>query len=120
MENKSKKNQIEDFLTDYETRVYHGYKKTVADKLKDRAMFKTAVKNRLAMEEQVKLPTGEVVTVTAMELLIDKKLQDDLEHPESIDLTKWLKIAGEDVTQVEANVRGADELFGDIVNKTEQ
>ena len=102
-------------MTGYEVRTYRGYKKTAADQMKDKQMFSTAIKNRLAMEEQVVLPTGELVNVPAIELLVDAKLQDDLNNPERIDLVKWRKAAGEEVNQAEVSVRGADELFGDIV-----
>lgn len=102
-------------MTGYEVRSYRGYKKSAADQLKDKQMFSTAIKNRLAMEEQVTLPTGELVNVSALELLVDAKLQDDLNNPERIDLVKWRKAAGEEVNQSEVSVRGADELFGDII-----
>lgn len=115
MDNKVKP---EDLMTGYEVRAYHGYKKTAADQIKDKAMFRNAVKNRLAMEERVSLPSGEVVNVPAIDLLVDEKLNDDLNNPDRIDLVKWQKAAGEDVNQTEVNLRGADELFGDIVNKT--
>ena len=106
-----------DLMTGYETRVYRGYKKTAADQLKDKQMFSEAVKNRLAMEEQVTLPTGETINVSALELLVDAKLQADLDNPEGIDLVKWRKAAGEEVNQSEIAVKGANELFGDIANK---
>lgn len=107
-----------DLMSGYEYRTYRGYKKTAADQLKDKAMFRNAVRNRLAMEERVtSLETGEVVNVPAIDLLVDAKLQADLENPSSIDLVKWQKAAGEDVNQQEIQLRGADELFGDIVNK---
>lgn len=109
--------KAEEFMTGYELREYRGYKKSIADQLKDKAAFKNAIKKRLATEEQVVTPEGEVITVSALDLLVDAKLQNDLTHPEDIDLTKWVKAAGEDVTQIEANLRGADELFGDIVIK---
>lgn len=102
-------------MTGYEVRTYRGYKKSAADQMKDKQMFATAIKNRLAMEEQVVLPTGEIVNVPAVELLVDAKLQDDLNNPERIDLVKWRKAAGEEVNQSEVSVRGADELFGDII-----
>jgi hypothetical protein len=104
-------------MTGYELRTYKGYKKTIGDQIKDKAMFRTIVKNRLAMEEQAVLPTGEVVNVSALELLVDAKLQDDLNNPDRIDLVKWQKASGEDVNQSEVTLRGADELFGDIVIK---
>lgn len=107
-----------DLMTGYEVRSYHGYKKTAADQIKDKTMFRTAVKNRLAMEEQAKLPSGEVINVPAIDLLVDAKLNDDLNNPDRIDLVKWQKAAGEEVNQTEVNLRGADELFGDIVNPT--
>lgn len=107
----------DDLMTGYEYRTYHGYKKTSADKLKDKRMFETAVRNRLAMEEQVVLESGEVVTVTAAELLVDKKFEHDLTCTQDIDLNKWAKAAGEDVNKQEVTLRGADELFGDIVIK---
>lgn len=107
-----------DLMTGYEIREYRGYKKSAADELKDEQMFNKAVKKRLAMEEKVQLPTGELVNVSALDLLVDKKLQDDLNNPERIDLVKWRKAAGEDTTSAEVNVRGANELFGDIVIKT--
>ena len=112
-----KKVKKEDLMTGFEVRQYHGYKRSVGDLTKQKEMFKTAVKNRLAMEEKVMLPTGEVVNVSAAELLVDAKFQHDLDNPQGIDLTKWLKAAGEDVNQAEVTLRGADELFGDIVNK---
>lgn len=104
-------------MTPYEVRTYHGYKKTITDQMKDKAMFRNAVKNRLAMEEKAKLPSGEVINVPAIELLVDAKLNDDLNNPDRIDLVKWQKAAGEEVNQSEVKLRGADELFGDIVNK---
>lgn len=109
--------KITELMTDYEIREYHGYKKTASDKILDKAMLKEAIKNRLALNEQVRLPTGEVVKVSAADLLVDAKLNSDLEHPENIDLVKWVKAAGEEVNASEVTVKGADELFGDIVNK---
>ena len=114
-----KKLNATEFMTDKEIRLYTGYKKTKADVLKDKAAFRNAIKERLAATETVITEEGEVIEVSALQLLVDTKLQDDLKHPESIDLAKWLKVAGEDVTQIEANLKGADELFGDIVNKGE-
>ena len=104
-------------MTGYEVRTYRGYKKSAADQLKDKAMFSTAIRNRLAMEEKVQLPSGEVVNVPAVDLLVDAKLQDDLNNPERIDLVKWRKAAGEEANTVENAIKGAEELFGDIVNK---
>ena len=104
-------------MTGYEIREYHGYKKSAADQIKDKQMFSTAIKNRLAMEQKVTLPTGEVVNVTAAELLVDAKLQDDLNNPERIDLVKWRKAAGEEAVTAEETMKGAMELFGDIVNR---
>lgn len=110
----------EDVMTGYEIRTYRGYKKSAADQIIDKQMFSTAIKNRLAMEEQVTLPTGEVINVSALELLVDEKLQYDLNNPAEIDLVKWRKAAGEEVVQLDAKLSSADELFGDIVNtKTE-
>ena len=107
----------EEMMTGYEVRTYRGYKKSAADQLKDKAMFSTAIRNRLAMEEKVQLPSGEVVNVPAVDLLVDAKLQDDLNNPERIDLVKWRKAAGEEANTVENAIKGAEELFGDIVNK---
>ena len=107
----------EELMTGYEVRQYHGYKKSAADQIKDKKMFSTAIQNRLAMEEKVALPTGEVVNVTAAELLVDAKLQDDLNNPERIDLVKWRKAAGEEAVTAEESMKGAMELFGDIINK---
>ena len=104
-------------MTGYEVRVYHGYKKSAADQLKDKAMFSNAIRDRLAMEEKVQLPSGEVVNIPAVNLLVDAKLQDDLNNPERIDLVKWRKAAGEEANTVENAIKGAEELFGDIVNK---
>lgn len=114
-----KKDKIkpEELMTGYEIRRIHGYKKTPADQIKDKAMFRNAVKNRLAMEEKAVLPSGEVVNVSAVELLVDAKFNDDMNNPDRIDLTKWAKAAGEDTSSTEVSVKGADELFGDIVNK---
>ena len=107
----------EELMTGYEVRTYRGYKKSAADQIKDKAMFSNAILQRLAMEEQVVLPTGEVVNVPAVALLVDAKLQDDLDNPERIDLVKWRKAAGEEANTVENALKGAEELFGDIVNR---
>lgn len=119
-----KKNKTNDkvnpteLMTGYEIRTYRGYKKTAADQLKDQQMFSAAVKQRLAMTEQVKsAETGEMINVTALELLVDAKFQADLDNPEGIDLVKWRKAAGEEVVQSEVKVNGASELFGDIAIK---
>ena len=101
-------------MTGYEIREYKGYKKSAADQIKDKKMFSTAIQNRLAMEQQVKLPTGEVINVSAAELLVDKKLEYDLDNPENIDLVKWRKAAGEEAVSAEETMKGAMELFGDI------
>ena len=107
----------EELMTGYEVRTYRGYKKSVGDQIKDKAMFSNAIKERLAMEERVALPTGEVINVPAVALLVDAKLQDDLNNPERIDLVKWRKAAGEEANTVEESMKGAMELFGDIINK---
>ena len=104
-------------MTGYEIRQYHGYKKSAADQIKDKQMFSNAIKERLAMEERVVLPSGEVVNVPAVALLVDAKLKDDLDNPERIDLVKWRKAAGEEANTVENAIKSAEELFGDIVNK---
>lgn len=113
---KKEKVKPTDLMTGYEIRTIKGYKKTAADQLKDGKMFQQAIKNRLAVEEEVRcLDTGEVINVPAIDLLVNAKFEADLANPENIDLVKWRKAAGEEVNQVEANVKGAKELFGDIV-----
>jgi len=110
-----KKVKKTDLMTGFEVRQYRGYKKSAGDLAKQKEMFKNAVKERLAMEERVVLPTGEVANIPAVELLVDAKFQFDLDNPQGIDLVKWLKAAGEDVNATEVTLKGADELFGDIV-----
>lgn len=121
--NSKKKNsgkvKATDLMTGYEVRVYRGYKKTAGDQIKEGKMFSQAIKERLAMEEEVKcLETGEMINVSALDLLIDAKLEHDLKNPQDIDLVKWRKAAGEEVVQQDVRVKGANELFGDIVNET--
>jgi len=114
---KTNKVKVTDLMTGFEVRTFFGYKRTAADEVKTEQALTNAVKKRLAKNVEVKTKEGEVVNVSGADLLVDAKFQHDLENPGEIDLTKWGKAAGEDTSTTNLNVVGADELFGDIVNK---
>ena len=114
----TEKVKITDLMTGFEVRTHFGYKRTAADEIKNEQVLKKAVQARLNRDvEVVTLETGEIVSIPAVDLLVDAKLQHDLANPSQIDLTKWAKAAGEDTVTQEVKVSGAADLFGDIVNK---
>ena len=108
-----------DLMTGYERRLVEGWKKTAADLLKDQKMLSNALKVALGVETVKKLESGEEVNIPIVyDLLIDL-LAYWKEHPEKIDLKVLSTVLGETKQEVSIDAKkGADELFGDIVNKT--
>ena len=97
-----------DLLDGYEKRVVNELPSSKADKMLENAVLKNAVIQALNKEENGK---------SILNTLIEKRIEHELEVPREIDLAKWQKILGEDINKTEVKVRGADELFGDIVIK---
>lgn len=108
-----------EFMTGYERRLTDGIKKSAADLLKDQKMLSNALKVALGVETVRKLESGEEVNIPIVyDLLIDL-LAYWKEHPEKIDLKVLSTVLGETKQEVSIDAKkGADELFGDIVNKT--
>ena len=97
-----------DFLDGYEKRVVNGVPSSKSDKALESAILKNAVISALNAQKDGN---------TVLEDLIQKRIEHELECPREIDLAKWQKVLGEDINKSEVKVRGADELFGDIVIK---
>lgn len=103
-------------MTGYEKRIYNGWKKSAADLLKDNKMLSNALKTCLGAETERKLASGEVVNLPIVYDLLIELLAYWKEHPEKIDLKTLSTVLGETKQEVNLNARGANELFGDIVN----
>ena len=108
-----------DLMTGYEHRVYEGWKKSAADLLKDQKMLANALRTALGVETVRKLESGEEVNIPIVYDLLIELLAYWKQHPEKIDLKTLSTVLGESKQEVSIEARkGADELFGDIVNKT--
>ena len=106
-----------ELMTGYETRVYEGWRKSAADLLKDQKMLSNALRVSLGVETVRKLETGEVVNIPIVYDLLIELLAYWKEHPEKIDLKTLSTVLGETKQETNVNVKGANELFGDIANK---
>ena len=106
-------------ISGYEKRVLTDLEKTKADELKDTRTLSNAVKKVLNLPIDERIDDDTVVNIPIAEILVTKKIAYLLEHPEKIDLKEISSVLGEQKMEVNANLKGADELFGDIVNKEE-
>lgn len=109
-----------DFMNGYEKRIYKGYRKTQADLLKDNKMLSNVVKECMGIEVEKTLDDGTMVNVPVAVELVALKLSYLKEHPEKIDLKELSSVLGEQKVEANLNVKGAQELFGDIVNKEDE
>jgi len=108
------------FMTAYEKRLYKGYEKSQADLLKDSKMLENTVRECLGMKVPYELDDGSSIDTPVATVLVAKKIKYMYEHPEKIDLKELSSVLNESKVEINANVKGADELFGDIVvNKNE-
>ena len=104
-----------DFMTGYEARLFKGWHKTAADKLKDQKMLEVTLKKVLAHEtEAAVLESGEVVNLPVIDLLVLKKLGYDLEHPEKIDLKVYSAVLGETKQEINVASETASDIFKGI------
>ena len=104
----------------YEKRILNGYEKTSADLLKDNKMLSNAVKKCLGVMVEDTLEDGTVVNVPVVTMIAAKKLAYYMEHPEKADLKELSSVLGEQKVEANLNIKGADELFGDIVNTEDE
>ena len=108
-----------ELMTGYEQRLVEGWKKSAADLLKDQKMLSSALKVALGAETVKQLESGEYINIPIVYDLLIELLAYWKEHPEKIDLKTLSAVLGETKQEVSIEARkGADELFGDIVNKT--
>jgi hypothetical protein len=112
-------NSDTNLVNGYEKRILNGYEKTSADLLKDSKMLSNAVKKCLGVEVSETLEDGTVVNVPVVTMIAAKKLAYYMEHPEKADLKELSSVLGEQKVEANINLQGAEELFGDIVNKDE-
>lgn len=103
-------------MTGYEKRLYSGLPKSAADLLKDNKMVANALKNCLGTDIEKELESGEVVNIPLVYDLLVSLLAYWKEHPEKIDLKTLSAVLGETKQEAEVTVKGADELFGDLIN----
>ena len=103
-------------LTGYESRILMNLDKSEADKLTDKKMIAATLKQFLNTDIDYTL-NGAPVKTSLANLLVAKKIDYDLNHPSEIDLEKYAKVLGEQKLEATLNLKTADDLFGDIVNK---
>ena len=108
------------FMSGYEKRLYSGYEKSQADLLKDSKMLQNTVKECLGVPVEIEDDDGTKVSVPVAVMLVGKKIKYMTEHPEKIDLKELSAVLGESKVEVDATLRGASELFGDIVVKEKE
>lgn len=106
------------YLTGYEKRIINNKRKSNADLIKDNRMFANTVKECLSLEFETELEDGTKVDVPLAKLLVAKKISYLMEHPEKIDLKEITGTLGESKLETDLNVKGAEELFGDIANES--
>jgi hypothetical protein len=106
----NKLQNVETFLTGYETRIYKGYKKTDADKLKEKKMIASTVQEVLATPVTVEL-SGELVEVPLVVDLIALKMKYLKEHPEKIDLKELSAVLGEQKQEVVIDTQKPSDIF---------
>lgn len=105
------------YLTPYEMAAYEGRKKRLADKKVDQFLIKNAVLDVLGSPYAVKKsPKGEEVTITVAEELAAKTIKSAIDNPNTIKLKDIASIAGDLKPDVNLNLQGGLELFGDIAN----
>lgn len=103
-------------ISGYEKRILSDVEKTKADEIKDTRILTNAVKKVLNLKIDEDLE-GEIVNVSIVEMLAAKKIAYYMEHPDKIDLKELSTVLGEQKTETNLNVKGADELFGNLVIK---
>jgi hypothetical protein len=106
-------------ISGYEKRVLTDLEKTKADELKDTRTLSNAVKKVLNLPIEERIDDDTIVNVPIVEILAAKKIAYYMEHTEKIDLKELSSVLGEQKMEVNANLKGADELFGDLVIKDE-
>lgn len=104
-----------DLMTGYETRLYKGWQKTASDTLKDKKMCEATLRKQLGFSVETVLPTGEVINIPVIDLLILKKLGYDIEHPEKIDLKVYSTVLGETKQEVVVSEETASDIFKGVV-----
>lgn len=110
---------VADFMSGYDARIYKGYKKTISDRLQDKRVFSNMLKSALLTDvPMTDEETGETVFIPVGMKLICEKLKYLNANPKDIDLKEISAVLGEAKLETETTLRGADELFGDIVNET--
>ena len=107
----------EELMTGYETRVFKGWKKTVADELKDSKMFEYTLKKAMGHEIEYKLPSGEEINIPIRDAIILAKLGFDLSHPEKIDLKVYSAVLGETKQELGLSDETASMVFKGIQAK---
>lgn len=101
------------FLTSYETEFY---KKGKREKRIEKALVRSEILNVLDIEITKQLETGEYVTDTFLGHLVKASLLDALQRPSLKNLLDLTELLGENRKDVNVNVQGAKELFGDILS----
>lgn len=106
-----------DLMSGYEVRIFKGWKKTLADSLKDSKMLEVTLKKALGHDVELELDSGEKVNVPVIDALVLKKLGYDLQHPEKIDLKVYSSVLGETKQEVVVDSETASQVFTGITAK---
>lgn len=102
-------------MSGYEIRIVKQLMSSKADVLKEDKMVNSVVRAALGTPVETTLEGGEAVNVNPLTKLVAARINYELNNPKDIDLEKWGKILGEQKIEQAIELKGADELFGDIV-----
>lgn len=103
---------MNEFLSDSEKRVIGGMKKSKGDIAAERAVCRKALQEALSDEVIV-----DSKKLTIMQLLAINTVKEAINNPSTSKLKDIATILGENKQTIDLNLQGADDLFGDIVNK---
>ena len=102
-------------LSEFEQHAYRHLSKSKADRLKESKLIQETLKRALGVEHEVVLDGGERVVVSTIDIVVAKTIEEVIKNPTTTKLKDLSAISGEQKTTLDVSVRGAKELFGDIV-----
>lgn len=113
-------NEICKLMSPQERRIYNNLPQSKGDLIIKGRMLKETMKQILDLPFERELEDGSKVVASVGETLVIKKVLYDIEHPENINLKDYSTVLGENKVEINANLRNARELFGDIVIDVEE
>ena len=102
-------------LPNYEQNMYRGIKNSTVDELKENSLIRRSLCRALGSPVDMKLETGEIASVTVVDVVVARTLQDAIQKPSASKLKDLAVITGELKEKAEVTLNSPEKLFGDIV-----